>query len=234
MQVGKDIGYKVASSNNTSLVESQEFLKVGTVLEVTPTITDDGQVLLQISPSVSTGRINLATQNPEKDTNELETHVLLADGEALVIGGLIKENDEDNQSKIPWLGDLWLVGWLFQHREVTRRAKRNHRGDCAAHPARRAVLPESRSGGNTACHHTPAVRPVIARGSVERGTRAALLHGSPRRPLVRIGSQHARTDVRIRVPRNGTGQPHTGSGVSFDARFAVLMNVASREGGTWR
>ena len=50
----------------------------------------------------------------------MATKVLLADGEALVIGGLIREIDNDNQTKIPWLGDLWLVGWFFQRREVTR------------------------------------------------------------------------------------------------------------------
>jgi hypothetical protein len=37
-----------------------------------------------------------------------------------LIGGLIKESDVETQNKIPWLGDLWLIGWLFQRREINR------------------------------------------------------------------------------------------------------------------
>jgi Flp pilus assembly secretin CpaC len=48
---------------------------------------------------------------------------MLSDGQAVVIGGLIKETNIDSQNKIPFLGDLWVVGRLFQSRE--RQKERN-------------------------------------------------------------------------------------------------------------
>jgi hypothetical protein len=120
MQVGGKIGYLLTTTTQTSTLQSVNFLDVGVILKVTPLITEDGQVLMQVNPQVSTGRINTTTQLPESETTEVETRVMLADGEAIVIGGLIKETDTNNQSKVPFLGDLWLVGWIFQRREVVR------------------------------------------------------------------------------------------------------------------
>ncbi|MGN6547380.1 MAG: secretin and TonB N-terminal domain-containing protein, partial [Aureliella sp.] len=120
MQVGGKIGYLLSTTTQTSTLQSVNFLDVGVILTVLPSITADGQILIRVAPQVSTGRINPTTNLPESETTEVETRVLLADGEAIVIGGLIKETDNDGRSKVPVLGDLWLVGWLFQRREVTR------------------------------------------------------------------------------------------------------------------
>jgi Flp pilus assembly secretin CpaC len=96
------------------------FLEFGVVLTVTPIITEDGQVLLTVAPQVSTGRINATTKLPEKESTEVQTTALLCDGQAIVIGGLIKESTIDGQNKIPFLGDLWFIGRLFQSRERLR------------------------------------------------------------------------------------------------------------------
>ena len=120
MQVGSKIGYLLTTTTQTSSLQSVNFLDVGVILKVLPSITDDGQVLIHVKPQVSTGRINPTTQLPESETTEVETSVLLGDGEAIVIGGLIKETANDSRNKVPILGDLWLVGWLFQRRETTR------------------------------------------------------------------------------------------------------------------
>jgi hypothetical protein len=120
MQVGGKIGYLLSTTTQTSTLQSVNFLDVGVILTVLPSITADGQVLIKVAPQVSTGRINPTTNLPESETTEVKTQVLLADGEAIVIGGLIKETDNDSRSKVPFLGDLWLVGWLFQKREILR------------------------------------------------------------------------------------------------------------------
>ena len=120
MQVGSKIGYLLTTTTQTSTLQSVDFLDVGVILKVTPTITEDGQIMVQVNPQVSTGRINPTTQLPESETTEVSTRVLLSDGEAIVIGGLIKETDLDSQTKVPFLGDLWLVGWFFQRTEITR------------------------------------------------------------------------------------------------------------------
>src|SRR5690606_9983060 len=84
----------------------------------------DMQVLMKVKPEVSSGAINATTQLPESNTTQVETTVMLADGEALLIGGLIQEDDNDNQSKIPWLGDVPGLGRLFQ-----RRVRERHRNE---------------------------------------------------------------------------------------------------------
>jgi len=90
------------------------------VLEVTPHISRDGRVLMKVMPKVSTGRINPDTELPEEKTSQVESNVYLEDGQGIVIGGLIQENDSNLQSKIAFLGDLWLIGALFQRRQIDK------------------------------------------------------------------------------------------------------------------
>ena len=121
MQVGGRLGYKLLATTQTSTLESVEFLDVGVVLTVTPRIATDGSVLMQVRPEISTGEINPATGVPDTETTEVETSLMLPDGHGMLIGGLIQESDSDTQSKIPILGDLWLVGRLFQQDEQKRK-----------------------------------------------------------------------------------------------------------------
>jgi type II secretory pathway component GspD/PulD (secretin) len=120
IQLGEQLGYRVVTVTETAAVETVKFLEVGVVLEVTPVITRDNRVLMRVKPKVSSGRINPDTLLPEEQTREVETDVVLQDGQGVVVGGLIQEKDSNVQKKIPWLGDLYLVGKLFQHRELIR------------------------------------------------------------------------------------------------------------------
>ena len=120
ISVGGKLGYLLTTATNTSTLQSVEFLNYGVVLIVTPIITEDGRVLMTVSPTVSTGRINPTSKLPESEATEVSTKVMLNDGEAIVIGGLIKETKSDGQNKVPWLGDLWVIGRLFQSREHLR------------------------------------------------------------------------------------------------------------------
>lgn len=120
IQIGQQLGFLVTTTTQTSTLQNVNFLDVGVVLDVTPTITDDGMVMLQVKPEVSGGQINAAGL-PQEDTTEVETTVMLADGSGMIIGGLIKEEDTETQTKIPYLGDVWLAGRLFQRRTVLRQ-----------------------------------------------------------------------------------------------------------------
>ena len=120
LQVGEQLGFRVTTTTETSTLESVQFLDVGVVLSITPRITRDCRVLLHVKPEVSTGQINPETGLPEEETTELETDVMLDNGQGMIIGGLIKENDSVVQSKIPFIGDVWGVGKLFQRSEVTK------------------------------------------------------------------------------------------------------------------
>ena len=76
---------------------------------------------MRVKPEVSSGLINPDTLLPEEETTEVETDVLLADGQGVVIGGLIQQKDVETQSKVPGVGDWHVVGRLFQNRRVEKR-----------------------------------------------------------------------------------------------------------------
>jgi type II secretory pathway component GspD/PulD (secretin) len=116
IQVGAQLGFRVTTTTQTSTMESVNFLDVGVVLRVTPRISPAGDVLMHVKPEVSSGQVNPTTGLPEEETTEVETDILLHDGQGVVIGGLIQENASDVQNKLPLLGDLPLIGRLFQHR----------------------------------------------------------------------------------------------------------------------
>jgi type II secretory pathway component GspD/PulD (secretin) len=120
IQIGQQLGFRVTTTTQTGTFESIQFLDVGVVLTVTPRITRDGRVLMRVKPKVSTGQVDPGTGLPSEDTTEVETDILLNNGQGMVIGGLIQELDSNNQSKIPWFGDLPYVGVLFQKRNVIK------------------------------------------------------------------------------------------------------------------
>lgn len=121
IQIGEQLGYQVITTTETSSMQDVKFLDLGVVLTVTPHISRDNQVVMHVRPEVSSGQINPTTKLPEEETTEVETDVLLMDGQGMVIGGLIQEKDSNDQAKIPLLGDLWLIGRLFQRRELEKR-----------------------------------------------------------------------------------------------------------------
>ena len=121
IQIGEKIGYLLTTTTQTSTLQQVSFLDVGVVLRVTPYISDDNRILMKVKPKVSTGELNAITGLPDEETTEVDTTVMLADGQAMIIGGLIKETDRDAQSKIPLVGDLWLIGRLFQRRIRVRQ-----------------------------------------------------------------------------------------------------------------
>ena len=95
-------------------------------------------MLLHVRPEVSTGAIDPLTQVPNKQTTELETDVMLNDGQGMVIGGLIDEQDHHATSRrFRTLGDMWRVGFLFRKSDVHQGAQgSDHRAD----PANPALL----------------------------------------------------------------------------------------------
>ncbi len=123
IHVGEDIGYQTTVTSELQSTQAPQFLQVGVLLDITPRITRDNRVLLHVSPQVSTGAVDPITQVPNKKTTELTTDVMLNDGEGMVIGGLIDEQAITSESKTPYLGDLWPLGFFFRHSEVTKERK---------------------------------------------------------------------------------------------------------------
>lgn len=121
MQIGDQLPYRNTATTQTASLQTAQFLDVGVVLEVTPRVTRDGRVMMRVRPEISSGEYRPEADGlPSKKTTEVETDVLLASGEGLVIGGLIQEVDSNRQNKLPWIGDIPYLGILFQRREVTK------------------------------------------------------------------------------------------------------------------
>jgi type II secretory pathway component GspD/PulD (secretin) len=92
-------------------------------LEVTPHVTADGMVNMHVKPSVEaiTGYVGTSDdQQPIVAKREAESQVSVADGEVVVIGGLVKDEETRTVGKIPLLGDIPILGHLFKKTSVRR------------------------------------------------------------------------------------------------------------------
>jgi type IV pilus assembly protein PilQ len=108
--------YERDSNTGNWEITGWESQNVGVNLEVTPQISPDGHIKLQLKPEVSNIVNYIGTgenQRPITSSRTAETEVIVKDGETVVIGGLVKEKESNTVKKIPFLGDLPLVGKLF-------------------------------------------------------------------------------------------------------------------------
>ena len=117
--VGDRRGYSVVTTINQVTTESIEFLESGVILRVTPTVDDDGQVMLEIHPEVSTGIIDPITGIPSQSTTEVTTRMIIPDGETVFVGGLIKHRVDESKSGVPVVSRIPGIGRLFSKRNNT-------------------------------------------------------------------------------------------------------------------
>ncbi len=116
--VGSSEPYTVQQKDiDTGLITTEtRFIDVGIKLNVFPTITEDGYVIMDIHPEVSSARRVPEVDNAlAVDTTEADTTLMVKDGDTIVLGGLIKDSIETETNKIPILGDIPLIGWFFQN-----------------------------------------------------------------------------------------------------------------------
>jgi type II secretion system protein D len=111
------------TGTQSTTVTAQE---IGIILEVRPTINPDGFVRMDIRPTISrlsadTTDISETFKSPIIIKRTADTTVTVKDGETVVIGGLIEENSERRDMKIPFFGDIPIIGGLFRSETETRR-----------------------------------------------------------------------------------------------------------------
>ena len=102
----------VTSASNITTKEYQ-YKEVGIKLEIKPQISGENSIRLDISQE-SSDVVNPGAEAITIFKRTIKTSVIAEDGEIIVLGGLIKEKVARNQDKIPGLGDLPLIGWLFR------------------------------------------------------------------------------------------------------------------------
>ncbi|PPT41478.1 type IV pilus secretin PilQ [Xanthomonas arboricola] len=120
---GREIGYVTISGAGVAGGGSQanvQFKEVLLELKVTPTITNDNRVFLNMNVKKDeVARFITLPQYgtvPEINRREVNTAVLVADGETVVIGGVYEFTDRESVSKVPFLGDIPFLGNLFKKR----------------------------------------------------------------------------------------------------------------------
>jgi type IV pilus assembly protein PilQ len=112
IEQGTEIPYQEASSSGATSVSFKEALLK---LEVTPQITPDDQVVMDLAVSKDdVGTIFNGV--PSIDTNAVQTQVLVDNGETVVLGGVYEQNKINSVSRVPFFGDLPYVGFLFKNK----------------------------------------------------------------------------------------------------------------------
>jgi general secretion pathway protein D len=125
MEVAQEVPFltgQYSTTNGTgSAFQTIQREEVGTILTVTPTINEGDAVLLKLQiessslAGASTGAVDLITNK-----NVITTSVLIKDGNTLVLGGLIQDNVQNNDSSVPLLGHIPLIGELFRARNTSK------------------------------------------------------------------------------------------------------------------
>jgi len=119
INVGSNVPY-VTRQDQTNVgitgtnYSTYEYKDVGVILNITPNINEENYIRLKISQQVTkvTSGTDKATPTTLKRT--AKTTVIVKDNETIVIGGLVGDSTEDNTYKVPLLGKIPLLGWLFK------------------------------------------------------------------------------------------------------------------------
>ncbi|QYU70436.1 hypothetical protein J4558_10100 [Leptolyngbya sp. 15MV] len=97
---------------------------VGIKLNVTPSVSPDGFVRMEIEPEISTlsSRTTQISEDfvaPIINRRQLRTTITVKDGQTVVLGGLIQSQNDQRRSKVPLLGDFPLIGWAFRSKDIS-------------------------------------------------------------------------------------------------------------------
>lgn len=95
-------------------IESIQQISADVSLDVTPRVTNEGSIAMQVSIAKSSFVATTAEALPNQLTRDIKTNVLVNNGSTVVIGGLYQTETNEIQSGIPFLKDLPLIGWLFR------------------------------------------------------------------------------------------------------------------------
>ena len=108
---GKEVPYQEKTSSGAT---STAFKDAVLGLEVTPQITPDGRIIMDIKINNDDTTDTTTNNVPVISTNEISTQVLANDGQTVVLGGVFKQTKKQSVEKVPLLGDLPYVGKLFR------------------------------------------------------------------------------------------------------------------------
>lgn len=116
IESGEEIPYQeVSESGGTAVAFKKAVLR----LKVTPQIMPGNRVLLQLQINQDKPSNRIVMGVPAINTRQIMTNVLVGNAETIVLGGIYESNHEQAEQRIPFLGKIPLVGWLFKQQNVT-------------------------------------------------------------------------------------------------------------------
>ncbi|MFW5995904.1 MAG: secretin N-terminal domain-containing protein [Halanaerobiaceae bacterium] len=113
--IGDKVPIKLEKTQDGQQVSSIEYIEAGVNLEFTPWITAENEIILEVAPKVSSLGPTVADGLPRVNTREAETAIRLKDGQMIVIGGLIQEDEVESMSQVPVLSEIPVLGELFKY-----------------------------------------------------------------------------------------------------------------------
>ncbi len=122
VQVGQEVpipSFERNEQTGSMVITGFTYRNTGVVLNVTPHINSESEILVDLSPEVSSVGLNQSfgagqIEAPRFDTTKAKTQVLIRSGETIAIGGLLTDQTGVKEDKVPYLGDIPLVGKLFR------------------------------------------------------------------------------------------------------------------------
>lgn len=113
------------SAGTISTTQKVQYQETGITLDVLPTINADGRITLEVKPSVKQPSATAAAAGTTGaiavDSRTADTVVIVQDGGTVVIGGLITDSANETVAKVPLLGDIPIIGYLFRKKFVDRK-----------------------------------------------------------------------------------------------------------------
>ncbi|HNQ39434.1 MAG: hypothetical protein M0R67_03370 [Candidatus Cloacimonas sp.] len=113
MHIGEVVPFVVTDKENQLQVERSE---TGIILNVTPKVNQDGNITMNINPEVSSVTELVGGYIPRTKVRRVSSAVTVPNEHKIIVGGLLNSNITQKVNKLPLLGDLPLVGKIFQHR----------------------------------------------------------------------------------------------------------------------
>ena len=111
---GTQIPYQSSEGSGVNVVSKTEFIDATLSLDVTPSITPDGKIQMMLKIKNDSVGTPTPTGQYTINKNEINTNVLVENGETVVLGGIFEQLTATSQTKVPFLGDLPYVGRLFR------------------------------------------------------------------------------------------------------------------------
>ncbi|MDH0029857.1 MULTISPECIES: type IV pilus secretin PilQ [unclassified Acinetobacter] len=123
IESGTQIPYASSSGSGANAVPKTEFINATLSLDVTPSITPEGKVMMKLNITKDAPGQPTPTGQLTINKNAIDTNVLVDNGETVVLGGIFEQENINSQTKVPFLGDIPFVGKLFR-RDTKKDSKR--------------------------------------------------------------------------------------------------------------